>query len=184
MGGSTVGWFAARWKVELHLPMLVIGAEDIQVKRQKKQKHAGPFLIIARACGMAFDTAHATSPGSQVILYPPHGLLHQLWYLRPAGTEGEFVIVSAVNGLAVDKTRGIDDPHPELQEPTAEPWQRWRLENAPDGAGYLLQSTHTHQFLTANEDTQAKWSPWFEGRHAHLSQQWVLALPYGLPPKK
>jgi hypothetical protein len=80
--------------------MLVIEAENVQVKLQKKQKQAGPFLIIARACGVAFDTAHATNPGGPVILYPPHGLLHQLWYLRPAGTEGEFVTVCPASAKA------------------------------------------------------------------------------------
>jgi len=64
-----------------------------------------------------------------------------------------------------------------------EPWQRWRLEDAPDGAGYLLQSVHSRRYLTVSDDTQPKWEPWFEDRHGQLRQQWTIALPHGRSPQ-
>jgi hypothetical protein len=57
----------ARFKVELHqvlhLPILVIGVEDIQVKFRKRRGEAGPYLIVSRVCGLAFNTAFETGPG-------------------------------------------------------------------------------------------------------------------------
>jgi uncharacterized protein YfaS (alpha-2-macroglobulin family) len=38
-----------RWKIELRLPILTIGAEDIQIKFRRNRKAAGPYLIISRA---------------------------------------------------------------------------------------------------------------------------------------
>ena len=173
-----------RWKVELHLPLLVIGAEDITVKfGRRRLRKAGPYLIIARACGLAFDTAFASSPDSEVTLWPPHALLHQLWDLRPTGVAGEVAIIAATNGLALDATKETSgDLHPVMSEVNSEPWQRWRLEDAADGAGYLLQSVHSRRYLTVSEDTQPKWSPWFEDRHGQLRQQWIIAQPYGRSP--
>lgn len=94
-----------RWKVELRLPILVIGAEDIQIKFGRHRKVAGPYLIISRACGLALDTGNESEPDKWPILWPPHAERQQLWYLRPTGMIGEFAIVSAANGLALDATR-------------------------------------------------------------------------------
>lgn len=70
-----------------------------------------------------------------------------------------------------------------MWEVKGEPWQHWRLEDSPDGAGYLLQSAFNRRFLTVNDDAEARWSPWLGDRHAYRSQQWVLALPHGLSPR-
>ena len=173
-----------RWKVELHLPMLVVGAEDIQVKFGRHHKEAGPYLIIGRACGFAFDTAYATGPGHGLILWPPHALRHQLWYLRPTGTTGEASVISAANGLAIDATEETADPKPVMSEPTNSLRQRWRLADSPDGAGYLMQSVHNGLYLTVSEDAEPRWRPWFTPRHGDLSQQWIIALPHGPAPRK
>ena len=94
-------------------------------------------------------------PGGQAILWPPHALRHQLWQLRPTGVVGEFAIISAANGLALDATSETSgDIHPVIWEFNGEPWQRWRLEDAPDGAGYFLQSAHSRRFLTVNENAE------------------------------
>ena len=175
-----------RWKVELHLPMLVIGAEDISVKfgRQRRQKEVGPYLIIGRASGLALDTASASGPGGKVILWPPNALPHQLWDLRPTGVVGEVAVVAAENGLALDATQETSgDPKPIMSEVNNEPWQRWRLEDAPDGAGYFLQSAHSRRYLMATEDAERKWCPWFRDRDGQPSQQWIIALPHGRNPR-
>ena len=72
---------------------------------------------------------------------------------------GEFAVVSADNGLALDATREtIGDIHPVMSEVKDEVWQRWRLEDAPDGAAYLLQSAHSRRFMTVNHDAGQTWS--------------------------
>jgi hypothetical protein len=148
-----------RWKIELRLPILTIGAEDIQIKFRRNRKAAGPYLIISRACGLALDTGNQSEPGNWTILWSPHAERQQLWYLRPTGVIGEFAVVSADNGLALDATREtIGDIHPVMSEVKDEVWQRWRLEDAPDGAAYLLQSAHSRRFMTVNHDAGQTWS--------------------------
>ena len=174
-----------RWKVELHLPLLVVGAEDIHVKFARRRREAGPYLIISRACGYALDAdQRASGPGQLLIVFSPHAQPNQLWYLRPTGMADEVSIISAANGMAVDATQETaGDPHPVLSEPGGAASQRWQLEAAPDGTGHLLQSVHSRRYLTANEGTQRTWNPWFEARHGHMSQQWIFAVPHGRPPK-
>lgn len=169
-----------RVSLAIRLPLLTFGIDDIGTIFKRSHREAGPYLLIARACGLALDTAFGVELGNKPHLWPPHGLRHQLWYLRPSGVSGEVIIVSAVNGLVLDSTRNItDDPHPVMWEQHGEPWQRWRLTDVPDGGGYLLQSVYSTRFLTANERSERGWEPWFEDRHAYQSQQWVVALPHG-----
>ncbi|MCI4061176.1 RICIN domain-containing protein [Micromonospora sp. R77] len=99
-----------------------------------------------------------------------------MWTLRPSGVEGEVLIVSESNGLALSAA-----PHPEMREPDGSPSQRWRLSGTPDGIGYTVQSMGNHLFLTLNEDADTGWQPWFEARHGRIPQQWLFALPYGAP---
>jgi Ricin-type beta-trefoil lectin domain-like len=172
-----------RYKVELHLPILVLGAEDIRVRFRRRRKAAGPYLIISRACGLALDTGRKVEPGGHVTVWPPHAEPQQLWYLRPTGVSGEIALFSAANGLALGSVSSTSGDHrPVMSEPANEPWQRWRLEDAADGAGYLLQLVHDRRFLTMNEDGQRRWKPWLESRHARRSQQWLLVLPHGNSP--
>ncbi|MEU7866438.1 RICIN domain-containing protein [Dactylosporangium sp. NPDC049140] len=173
-----------RFKVELRLPGLAIGIDDVQTVFKRQPKVAGPFLIVGRACGLALDTAFAVDNGSWALTWPPHAHRHQLWYLRPSGVAGEVSVVSAANGLALDSTvETSGDIHPVMWEPNGEPWQRWKLEEAPDGAGYLIQSSHSRRYLTLNEDAEPRWSPWFEDRHGRQAQQWLIAMPHGPVPK-
>lgn len=168
--------------VTIRLPFVDIGLGEIKLRPERKQRDAGPFVIISRACGMALDTAFSTDMGSRPILWPPHGRTHQMWFLRPTGTKGEVAIASADNRLVLDSTVPIgDDVHPVLWEEHLEPWQRWRLERAADGYGFFIQSVHNRMYLTASEDAERKWQPWFAGREGNFNQQWMLAMPYGLP---
>src|ERR1039458_6676011 len=127
--------------------------------RTSRAGDLGPYLIISRACGLALDTGNQSEPGNWTILWSPHAERQQLWYLRPTGVIGEFAVVSADNGLALDATREtIGDIHPVMSEVKDEVWQRWRLEDAPDGAAYLLQSAHSRRFMTVNHDAGQTWS--------------------------
>ena len=167
-------------KLELRLPGLVIGVDDVRTVFKRRDKVSGPYLIINRACGFALDTAFGTEPGARATVWSPHGQQHQLWQLKPSGTAGEVLIVSMANALALDSTVPTSgDVHPVMREVHREPWQRWRLEDSPDGVGYLIQSAHSRRFLTINEDAERGWQPWFEDRHARQSQQWLLTLPHG-----
>jgi hypothetical protein len=178
----------ARFKVELHLPGLTVGVDDIKVtgfgRKFQRNKFAGPYLITNRASGLALDTAMHFDHGHRVATWPPHAHPHQLWYLRPSGVEGEATIISAANGLALDSTRETSgDVHPLMWEPNGETWQRWRLEPAADGIGYLVKSPHNGNFLTLVEEARnhldSPWAPWFAPREGNSTQQWIFSLPYG-----
>jgi Ricin-type beta-trefoil lectin domain-like len=167
-------------KVELRLPGLSIGTDDVRTVFRRKTKTSGPYLIINRACGLALDTVFATDPGAIPHMWPPHGQQHQLWDLKPSGVASELLIASLANGLVLDSTTPTTgNIKPVLWEIHGEPWQRWRLEDSPDGVGYLIQSVHNRQYLTVNQDAEPTWNPWFEHRHAQSSQQWLLVLPHG-----
>lgn len=177
----------ARLKFEVHLPGLVVGVDDIKMTGLRRWfsrgKPAGPYLIISRASGMALDTGGQYDHG-HVLAGSPNSFPHQLWYLRPSGIQDEATIISAANGLALDATvPTTGDIHPLMWEPNEEPWQRWRLEPAPDGIGFLIKSPHNGNYLTLSQEahwhTDDKWMPWFSPRQAEHSQQWIFSLPYG-----
>lgn len=178
----------ARAKIELHLPGLTVGVDNIQVtgfgRRFGRKKPAGPYLITNRSSGLALDTAHQWDLGSRVATWPPHAHPHQLWYLRPSGIQGEVTIISAANSLALDSTRETSsDVRPLMEEPNGETWQRWRLEATADGIGYLIKSPHSGNYLTLTEEARnhldGPWAPWFSPREGKSSQQWIFSLPYG-----
>jgi hypothetical protein len=166
--------------LKVQLPFLEIGLDDIKITRARKQREIGPFVIIARACGLALDTAFATDMGAQPILYPPHGRVHQQWVLRSSGSKGEVAIFSVDNGQALDATVPNEgDIHPVLWESNNEPWQKWRLEPSADGLGFLIQSVHNRRYLTAAENSAPKWNPWFASRDGNFGQQWMLTMTHG-----
>ncbi|WP_442874266.1 RICIN domain-containing protein [Amycolatopsis sp. NBC_00438] len=167
-------------KVELRLPGLSIGTDDVRTIFKRKSKVSGPCLIINRSCGLAIDTAFGSDLGAAPHMWTPHGLQHQMWELRPSGIAGQTLIVSVANGLALDATvPTTGDVKPVMWEINREPWQRWRLEDSPDGIGYLIRSAHSQRYLTLSGAAERRWQPWFEDRHAQRSQQWLLGLPFG-----
>jgi ricin-type beta-trefoil lectin protein len=150
--------------VTLRLPGISIGVNDVGALF-KRGKDAGLFLLVSRACGLALDTAHARQNWDKPILWPPHALRHQLWYLRPSGHSGEALVISADNGLALDATRDTHDGRQTLLwEPHAQPQQRWGLEQSPDGVGYLLACAVNGHALTAAENAEPRWVPWLTDR--------------------
>ena len=128
-----------RAKFELRLQILGVGAEGIEgTFGRRRRKESGAYLIIARACGFAFDTAFASGPGNRVILWPPHGLRHQLWHLRPTGVAGEVAIVAVANGLALDATRETSgDPYPVMHGRSKIVLKGWITNR-----GWVLRSDH------------------------------------------
>ncbi|MFG1807321.1 RICIN domain-containing protein [Streptomyces sp. NPDC049040] len=170
----------------LGFPGITVGVEGVSLfpsrKRKKKTDPAGPFLIIARDCGLALDTGQAVEPRSKPILLPPHADLHQLWYLHPSGVQGELLIISAANKLALDSTTDSDQAELVMWETNKEPWQRWQLHKTPDGAAFEIQAVHGRRFLTAAADFQSGWNPWFGDRFFKRSQQWIFGLPHGGDP--
>jgi hypothetical protein len=158
-----------RLRFEFHLPGLVIGVDDIKVtglaRRFGRTRPAGPYLITGRASGLALDTGLRYDYG-RVSTWPPHAFPHQLWYLRPGSVKDEATIISAANGLALDSTvPTTGGTHPLMREPNGQPWQRWRLEAAPDGIGFLVKSPHNGNYLTLSEEAREHldppWQPWF-----------------------
>lgn len=167
-------------------PGLTVGVEGVSFtpRRKKKTDPAGPFLIIARDCGLALDTGLDNRPRARPLLWPPHADRHQLWFLQPSGVAGEALIVSAANGHALDATTNSEQSELVMWEPNAEPWQRWKLNKSPDGAAFEIQSMHNRRFLTVSGDAEPRWHPWFEDRLFNWSQQWIFALPHGGDPTK
>jgi Ricin-type beta-trefoil lectin domain-like len=175
-------------KLELHLPGLVIGVDDIKLtglsRKFGRSKPVGPYLITGRASGLALDATQQYDQGPRVAACSPHALPHQLWYLRPGGVKDEVTIISATSRLALDSTRETSgDIHPVMWEPNGEPWQRWRLEPTPDGIGFLIKSPHNGNFLTLSEEARwhldEPWAPWFTPREGNHNQQWIFSLPMG-----
>jgi Ricin-type beta-trefoil lectin domain-like len=175
----------ADYYAELRLPGLTIGARNISLKsRRRRRRDAGPFLIIARDCGWAFDTAFKREPDWAVNMWPAHGLSHQLWLLLPTGVKGEFMIVSVANGLALDCTMGSSDPHLTMRVQEPEPWQRWLIQPTPDRLAFFIQSRHNRRYLgfspTHDLDSSVIQSPWFESESGGSNTQWVIAQPVSL----
>lgn len=169
---------------ELRFPGITVGVEGISlpIGRKRKNTPAGPFVIIARDCGLALDTARSTRAGDKPHLWPPHADRHQLWYLHPSGVPGELLIVSVANGLALDSTTNSERPELVMWQTNAEPWQRWRLHQSPDGAAFSVEAVHNRRFLTAGEEFERGWRPWFDDHHSTWAQQWIFALPHGGNP--
>jgi hypothetical protein len=163
--------------LSLPFPGLIIGIDNIKIPARKRKNIAGPFLFIARACGLALDAENVFDPGSVPPLRPPHAQPPQLWLLRSSGHQGEAIILSAANGLALDARR--PERHwVQLRERDEEAWQRWRILDSADGVGCLIQSVNNGNFLTANSESVSGWRPWFEERNGRLSQQWIIAAPH------
>ena len=79
--------------------------------------------------------------------------------VMPSGVAGELLIAGLANGLALDSTTlTTGDIKPVVWEIHGEPWQRWRLDDSPDGIGYLIQSVHNRQYLTVNRDAEPRWN--------------------------
>jgi len=169
-----------RVAADLRLPMpgLVIGIDDIQMPSRRRRHVAGPFLIIARACGLALDAKTRLEPGSIPHLWAPHARPNQLWFLHSSGHKGEAVVTSAASNLVLDSTPP-EKHHVQLRELENEAWQRWRILDAADGVGHLLQSAYNGKYLTADVSSEKGWCPWFETRHGGVSQQWIIAAPHG-----
>jgi Ricin-type beta-trefoil lectin domain len=163
---------------EIRLPGITVGTDDVGALF-KQGRDAGPFLVISRCCGLALDTAFAIDHGSVPILWPPHGRRQQIWNLRPSGCEGQVLLVSAENGLALDSTRDPNGGKPVLWEEHGEVWQRWSLQQSSDGVGYLIESALSSRVLAASEDAQPRWQPWLADRDGGWSQQWLLSMPHG-----
>ena len=170
--------------VSIGVPGITVRFDEISLpaRRKKKADPAGPFLIIARECGLALDTGRRSQAGAQPLLWPPHADRHQLWQLQPSGVAGEVLIVSAANGLALDSTDRLQEPDLVMWTPNRETWQRWRLEKAPDGVAFSIQSVYNRRCLTAGEELKPEGCPRFDEPAPRWSQQWIFALPHGGDP--
>ena len=169
--------------VELGLPGLKIGVSEINLTRGRKRakRGVGPFLFIARQCGLALDTGCQKENGDKVIVWATHGQQQQFWSLCPTGYAGEFTIRAELGGLTLDATT---DPHgdnrPVLWRYHGESQQRWRLLESPDGVGHFLQSVHSGKFLAMDSAGQNGWFPWFEADRDQNSwdKQWLVVRAY------
>lgn len=180
----------AKWGLEVGLtsalPTVVIKVDEIEVKRPRRFKDAGMFVIVNRDCGLALDAGTGMDGGRHLEVQPLNASRRQLWHLRPAGANGEVLVSSADNGMVLDATSAWNgDMHPVLWPRHSEPWQRWRLAESPDGAAYFIETAHGREcrFLALNNEAAPGWSPWFEARTERQGLHWVVAQPFGLPPK-
>lgn len=169
--------------MELGLPGLKFGISEINLTRGRwgADRGVGPFLFIARQCGLALDTGYGTENGAPVSVWAVHGQRQQFWSLWPSGYVGEFTIRAELGGLTLDATTDLhSDRSPLLWHHHGEPQQRWRLLEAPDGVGHFLQSVHSDQFLTMSSAGQNGWTPWFEAGRDWNSwdKQWLVVRPY------
>lgn len=169
------------------LPNFSVEVKDIHLNFPGRDaKGAGPFVLVNRACGLALDAGANVDGGWHVKVQLCTWSRQQLWYLRPTGVKGEVHIESADNGMVLDATQPLHgDIHPVQWRLHREPWQRWQLAESPDGSAYYIATVHGggQRFLTLNRDAVPDWSPWFQDRGELRGQQWVIAQPFGRPPK-
>lgn len=133
-------------------------------------------LIISRACGLALDTGFQTHQGSWPLLWPPHGLPHQLWTLTGVKGTKSHIISSAANESALDANIGAGRIGMCRVESNAS-WQRWRLERtSPAAPTYFISPESRRERLTVSNDGEPRWSPWLEKGDGE-SQEWLILDP-------
>lgn len=169
-------------KLEVRLPGISFGVDDVASFFRRRSPSRGPFLLISRDCGLALDTGLQTHKGAEPVLWPAHGFGHQLWYFKASPHRGEFVITSVANGLVLDARIGN-----ELGRQTVmwtyhgEPHQRWRLHATGDGAAFVVESVATGHVLDRPREAEAasKTRPVLWERHDEMNQQFLIAMPSG-----
>lgn len=167
-------------RVRVGFPGIVsVETDDVLGLFQRRRSSRGPFLLIVRGRGLALDTAF-NAEGDSPILWPAHALPHQLWYFHKTDQHDEFLIVSVVNGLALDAQEGRDTPRSALMwSRHGRTHQRWRLRPTDDGAACFIESVRTGHVLDV---------PWEAGpetrtpavlyeKHGGENQQFVIAAP-------
>lgn len=134
-----------------------------------------PFLIISRSCGMALDTAFQRTDESWPILWPPHGLAHQLWSVRKTKGQKDYSIISLDNGLSLDSTLdNSEGVHLTMYAHHGSTQQRWLIERAgEDRLGWSISSVRSRLQLFSPAEAESKWTPWLEKSH-DLGAQWLI----------
>ncbi|MET8852307.1 RICIN domain-containing protein [Amycolatopsis sp. NPDC004625] len=110
-------------------------------------------------------------------MWPPNGLVHQLWRLRAVKNHwAEYVIESVENGLVLDAGAGEElSRNPTMRSRTGEPGQRWRFSRTDDGAAYFLRSVLTGHALDFPVDSGPYSIPHLYEYHRGFHQQFLLA---------
>jgi hypothetical protein len=173
-------------RIKVGFPGIVsVEADDVLGMFQRRRASRGPFLLIARGRGLALDTAFGAE-GDNPILWPAHAMPHQLWYFQKTDYEGQFLILSVANELALDAQTDRDMPRPAVMWSChGHAHQRWRLRPTEDGAACFIESVRTGHVLDA---------PWEAGpetrtpavlyeMHGAENQQFLIAAPSHGPGK-
>jgi hypothetical protein len=122
--------------------------------------------------------------GESPILWAAHALPQQLWYFHRTEHQGQFQIVSVLNGLALDARTGSDTPrHPVMWDRHGQSHQRWRLRPTDDRAACLVESVRTGQVLDVPWEAtyESRDSPVLFEMHGGENQQFIIATPSTVP---
>lgn len=160
--------------IRVGVPGLTVGTKVAVPARRRGS--TGPFLLVARACGLALDTALPDGPGQPPNVWPPHGEPHQLWYLDHE-KDGFVRIRSASNDWFLDVGQDPSAKHPFLAfEGHRERWQRWMIEPVEgDGMGVRIQSVYTRRLLTAGAEFERNAKPLLANKSdGGRDQEWLI----------
>ena len=171
---------ARQIRLKIGFPGIVsVETDDVLRLFRRPRTSRGPFLLIARARGLALDTAFRAEKGNP-ILWPAHAMPHQLWYFHKTEHRDQFEILSVANGLALDAQRGDDIPRPTVMwSRHGQAQQRWRLRPTDDGAACFIESVRTGHVLDAPWEAgpETRTPPVMYEMHGGENQQFIVAAP-------
>lgn len=162
--------------LKLHLGILDIGISNMPL-RGKRQRVAprGPYLIVDRFKGLALDTKHRRTPGSEPIMWSPNGGEAQLWWIDQVSGSREYTITSVQTGLRLDAGERLDlSRSPTMSEPHGLSQQQWGFVPGLEGIGCLIVSLRSGHVLDFPQLIDRDEPPHMYARNDELQQQFLL----------
>ena len=162
--------------VSFNLGFVAFELEDILSVFGGKEEIVGPFLIISRKNGLAIESAEEAEQECRPFLNNPHGRISQQWLIKRVSPKSkEIVILSAVNGMALDRTPRSHDGAPLiLYGENSLAWQRWKLQKTPDKFGWIIQSIHDSRVLDVGRTPSVNDEIWMWTIHELEHQQFLI----------
>jgi len=176
--------------LKLHLGILDVGISNMPLpgKRQRVASR-GPYLIVDRFKGLALDTNHRHTPGSEPIMWSPNGGDAQLWWVDQVSGTREYTITSVETGLRLDAGERFDlSRPPTMSQPHGLSHQRWGFIPGPERVGCLIVSLRSGHVLDFPQLIDRDNPPHMYARNNELQQQFLLlratSIDHGNPGRR
>lgn len=167
--------------VGLNLFGFTVEVADVLQYFGRAGKTAGPFVVVERASGKAFETTDDARNGWQPWLGTLDGNPGQRWIFERSSEREEIVIRSELNGLALDCTWDNANHAPLLLwDPHGEANQRWQLRKRAGSPIWFLASAKDGRVIDVGPpgDRAVDSHPLMYDYHGAPWQQF-LVLPIG-----